>query len=60
VGTALRALAHPTLAEMIEAGERTIFAFGVRPDLSTADWASALAEQVYRAMVQADSTTQNQ
>ncbi len=36
--------------EMIEAGERTIFAFGVRPDLSTADWAASLAEQVYQAM----------
>jgi hypothetical protein len=36
--------------EMIEAGERTIFAFGVRPDLSTAGWAASLAEQVYQAM----------
>ena len=35
---------------MIEAGEQAIFAFGVRPNLSTADWASALAGQVYQAM----------
>lgn len=36
--------------EMAEAGERAIFSFGVTPDLSTADWACALASQVYRAM----------
>jgi hypothetical protein len=35
---------------MLKAGERAIFAFGVVPDLSTAEWASSLADQVYRAM----------
>jgi len=44
---------------MIEAGERAIFAFGVEPWLSTGDWASDLANQVYRAMAQEDSTMRN-
>ncbi len=46
--------------EMIEAGERAIFAFGVEPLLSTAGWSASLAERVYRAMVLAGSTTRAQ
>lgn len=38
---------------MVEAGEDVIFAFGVTPNLSTGDWASDLANQVYRAMERA-------
>ena len=44
---------------MIEAGERAIFAFGVRPCLSTADWAASLANLVYQAMEGARCPRQN-
>jgi len=46
--------------EMIAAGEQVIFASGLIPWLSTADWASALADQVYRAMVIARSPKRHQ
>ena len=39
--------------KMIEAGVSAIFASGVEPWISTADWASDLADQVYRAMANA-------
>jgi hypothetical protein len=42
--------------EMIEVGEGVIFAFGVRPDLSTAGWAASLAKKVYQAMEEAAPT----
>jgi hypothetical protein len=43
-------------SQMIQAGEEAIFEFGVIPNLSTADWASDLAGQVFRAMERARSS----
>ena len=46
--------------EMIEAGEKAIFASGAWPDLATADWSSDLVDRVYQAMEDARCSKQYQ
>jgi hypothetical protein len=45
--------------EMVEAGEKAIFASGVWPDLCVSELASSLADQVYRAMEAARCSMRN-